>query len=76
MNKILLAVILSGFGGLLGIILGWAGTLAINQFFPADITFSSIIIAFGVCFIVGIVFGIAPARRASKLSPIEALRFE
>ncbi len=70
------AIILSGFGGLLGIILGWAGTLAINQFFPADITFSSIIIAFGVCFIVGIVFGIAPARRASKLSPIEALRFE
>lgn len=70
------AVILSCFGGLIGIILGWLGTVAINNFFPASITPSSIILAFGVSSSVGIIFGVAPARKASKLSPIEALRYE
>jgi len=70
------AIILSGIGGIVGIILGSLGTLAINSFFPAKVTVSSIAIAFGVSFMVGIIFGVAPARKASKLSPIEALRYE
>ena len=70
------AIILSGIGGIVGIILGSIGTLAINSFFPAKVTLSSIALAFGVSFMVGIVFGVAPARKASKLSPIEALRYE
>ena len=70
------AVILSCFGGFVGIILGSLGTLAINNFFPAKVTISSIIVAFGVSSAVGIIFGVAPARKASKLSPIEALRYE
>lgn len=70
------AVILSCFGGLVGVIFGSLGTLAINSFFPAKITISSIILAFGVSSAVGIIFGVAPARKASKLSPIEALRYE
>jgi len=70
------AVILSCFGGLVGVILGGLGTLAINSFFPAKITISSVILAFGVSSAVGIIFGVAPARKASKLSPIEALRYE
>ncbi len=70
------AIILSCLGGLTGIILGYLGTLAINPFFPAKITLSSVTLAFGVSSIVGIVFGVAPARKASKLSPIEALRYE
>ncbi len=70
------AVILSCLGGLLGIILGSAATQAINQFFPAKVTFNSVFLAFGVSFAVGIIFGVAPARKASKLSPIEALRYE
>ncbi len=70
------AVILSCFGGLIGIILGSLGALAINNFFPAKVTLSSIMIAFGVSSAVGIIFGVAPARKASKLSPIEALRYE
>lgn len=70
------AIILSGFGGIIGIILGSLGTVAINSFFPARVTLSSISIAFGVSFLVGIIFGVAPARKASQLSPIEALRYE
>lgn len=70
------AVILSCFGGFVGVILGSLGTLAISNFFPAKVTISSIIVAFGVSSAVGIIFGVAPARKASKLSPIEALRYE
>jgi putative ABC transport system permease protein len=70
------AVILSLIGGISGILLGTLGTLAINSFFPAKITLSSIVIAFGVSSLVGVIFGVAPANKASKLSPIEALRYE
>lgn len=70
------AVILSCLGGLIGILLGFLGTLAINSFFPAKIIISSILLAFGVSSAVGIIFGVTPARKASKLSPIEALRYE
>lgn len=70
------AVILSCIGGATGVLLGYLGTLAIKPFFPAQITLSSVILAFGVSSMVGIVFGVAPARKASKLSPIEALRYE
>lgn len=70
------AVILACLGGLIGIILGALATLGINRFFPAKVTFNSVLLAFGVSSLVGIIFGVAPARRASKLSPIEALRYE
>ena len=70
------AIILSGLGGLIGIILGSLGTFAINNFFPAKVTPGSVMLAFGVSFLVGIIFGVTPARKASKLSPIEALRYE
>jgi len=70
------AIILSGIGGIIGILLGSLGTMAINNFFPAKVTIGSITLAFGVSFLVGIIFGVAPARKASKLSPIEALRYE
>lgn len=70
------AVILSCIGGATGVLLGYLGTLAIKPFFPAEITISSVVLAFGVSSLVGIVFGVAPARKASKLSPIEALRYE
>ena len=70
------AIILSCLGGLIGIILGALGTWAINFAFPAQITLPSVLLAFGVSSAVGIIFGVAPARKASKLSPIEALRYE
>lgn len=70
------ALILSLLGGLIGILLGSAGTLLINKFFPAKITLDAVLLAFGVSSAVGIIFGVTPARKASKLSPIEALRYE
>jgi len=70
------AIILSSIGGAVGIILGSLGTWGIAQFFPAQITIGSISIAFGVSFAVGVIFGVAPAKKASMLSPIEALRYE
>lgn len=70
------AIILSCFGGIIGILFGVIGTALINKFFPASVTSTSIILAFGVSSLVGIIFGVAPARKASKLSPIEALRYE
>ncbi|CAN5281699.1 ABC transporter permease [soil metagenome] len=70
------ASLLSGIGGLIGIAIAFLGTLAIQTVFPARILPSSILLAFGVSTAVGMIFGAAPARHASQLSPIEALRSE
>jgi len=70
------AVILSCLGGLIGVLLGFGLTLVIDRFFPAVVSLNSVILAFGVSSLVGIIFGVTPARKASKLSPIEALRYE
>lgn len=70
------AALLSIFGGLIGLTLAYLGSLAIQPFFPARVTMDAIMLAFGVSTAVGLIFGAAPARRAAKLSPIEALRYE
>jgi len=70
------AVFLSIGGGIVGIIIGGGGALLLNRFMPATVTLWSVMLAFFVSATVGIVFGITPARRASQLSPIEALRYE
>lgn len=70
------SVMLTLGGGIIGVTLGGVGTLAINRFFPARLSFLSVLLAFGVSTFVGIVFGILPARRAARLSPINALRYE
>lgn len=66
-------------GILFGILLSWVTIQILNQFQPGwsfILSIDSIILAFSVSAFIGIVFGFAPARRASKLSPIEALRYE
>lgn len=72
------AVVLTVLGGIIGIVLGFLGSLgvaAIGNWAPV-ISISSIALAVGVCALFGLVFGIYPANKASKLSPIEALRYE
>ncbi|PIR58742.1 MAG: permease [Candidatus Pacebacteria bacterium CG10_big_fil_rev_8_21_14_0_10_56_10] len=70
------AALLSVMGGGIGIGLAFAGTLAVQVFIPAVVTPQAVALAFGVSTLVGLVFGVAPARRAAQLSPIEALRYE
>lgn len=70
------SVILSLFGGLIGVIIGFALSMLINNFFPSQVTLWSVALSFGVSSLIGIVFGVAPARKAAMLSPIEALRYE
>jgi putative ABC transport system permease protein len=70
------SIILSLLGGLLGLGISYAIVLVIQNFFPAYIDLMSIMIAVGVSSLIGITFGVFPARRAAKLSPIEAIRYE
>lgn len=70
------AALLSVLGGLIGLAIAYLGALAIQAFFPAKVTMDAVMLAFGVSVGVGLIFGAAPASRASKLSPIEALRYE
>jgi putative ABC transport system permease protein len=70
------ASLLSVLGGLVGLLLAVLGVWALQSVFPAKITSQSVILALGVSTAVGLIFGVAPAKRAAKLSPIEALRYE
>jgi putative ABC transport system permease protein len=72
------AVALTFVGGMLGIILGWLISFGFNYFgiIQTSVSLFSILLAFGVSAVIGVVFGYYPAKRASKLNPIEALRYE
>jgi putative ABC transport system permease protein len=70
------AVMLSLVGGIIGILLGLAMSFILAKFFVSDVTPWSVFLAFGFSVAVGVIFGITPAIRASRLSPIEALRYE
>jgi putative ABC transport system permease protein len=72
------AVILSLFGGALGILLGCALGLGVGKVtpLPTRISPASIVLGFGVSSLVGLVFGIWPATRAARQDPVEALRYE
>ena len=72
------AIVLSAAGGVLGVILGIGSAVALSRFsqLPVSITPWSIAVAFLFAAMVGIFFGLHPARKASRLRPIEALRYE
>ncbi|HVM19611.1 MAG TPA: ABC transporter permease [Egibacteraceae bacterium] len=72
------AIVLCGVGGVIGIALGvgLAELAAAVSPLPADVTGWSVALAFGVSVGVGVAFGVFPARRAGKLDPVVALRYE
>ena len=73
------AALLSVFGGAVGILLGYAVGAALGQALlgtVAAIPLWAVVSAFGVPALIGIIFGLYPAAKASKLDPIDALRYE
>lgn len=72
------AIMISVSGGLIGVFIGVTMAFIVSEFanIPTVVTFSSIILSFGVAATVGLIFGIAPARRAASQDPITSLRYE
>ena len=72
------SVLISITGGVVGVVIGLIATYVVNTFigWPVSITFYSIVLSFLVCTITGVFFGWYPARKASDLEPITALRYE
>jgi putative ABC transport system permease protein len=72
------AVMISISGGIIGFVLGVTFAFLVSSIanIPTIISFSSIVLSFGVAATVGLIFGIAPARRAAQQDPIASLRYE
>ncbi|MDY0174575.1 MAG: ABC transporter permease [Bacteroidales bacterium] len=72
------AILISVAGGVIGIVVGVVLSYIIRSFFDITtiVSFSSIIISFGVSAAVGVIFGYSPAKRAAERDPIESLRYE
>jgi len=70
--------VLAGAGGLVGVAVAWLIALVVRSFtsVPMAMPLSSVVIGVGLSAVVGLFFGIYPARQASRLDPIEALRAE
>jgi len=72
------AIMLTLTGGAIGIILGALVAFGVSQLgiIQTSVSLSSVLLSFGVSATIGIIFGYYPARRASRMNPIEALRYE
>ncbi len=70
------AMTLTGIGGLVGLLLGWATTLLIRLFVPSYVPLWAPVGGFVASVGIGLIFGLWPAWKAARLDPIEALRYE
>ena len=72
------SIVLTVTGGIIGITLGLMVSYIVNYtgVTTSSVSFSSILLAFGVSSLIGIIFGYYPAKSAAKLNPIDALRYE
>jgi len=73
------AALLAVFGGAVGIVIGFIAGAALGKALlgtAGTIPLWAVLAAFGVPALIGVIFGLYPAAKASKLDPIEALRFE
>ena len=72
------AILISVTGGIIGVLVGVCASLIVNAaaHFPIYIQPWSVLLSFAVCTVAGVFFGWYPARKASQLDPIEALRYE
>ncbi|MCX6755988.1 MAG: ABC transporter permease [Candidatus Nomurabacteria bacterium] len=72
------AIMLTFIGGVIGVALGWGVSLLVSKLgiLQTSVSISSVLLSFGVSAAIGIIFGYYPAKKAAKLNPIEALRYE
>ena len=69
---------LAAVGGLIGVSISWVAAILVRRFtpIPMELPWNAILIGVGLSAVVGLFFGIYPARRAARLDPIVALRSE
>jgi putative ABC transport system permease protein len=70
------AATLTGFGGILGLFLGWLLTLLVRLILPSYVPWWAPVVGFFASVGIGVVFGLFPAWKAARLDPIESLRYE
>jgi len=72
------SVALTFLSGIVGVLLGILIAIIVTNtgLVTSDVTWQSVVLAFGICVVIGIVFGYYPASKAAKLKPIDALRYE
>ena len=70
------SILISITGGLIGIGLGYLVSNMMSMFMPTSVPLWSVAVSFCVCVFIGLVFGFFPARKAARMDPIEALRYE
>ncbi len=70
------AATLTGFGGVVGLLIGWLLTFGVRLIMPSYVPIWAPIAGFGASVGIGIIFGLFPAWKAARLDPIESLRYE